>query len=144
MLLALAVLWGSWFFFFKVLVAALPPFTVVLARVGIAALLLNAWLAIRRDFMPTSARTWAAYVAMGLLNTSSHSPATGGLADLMIGPGCATGVGRGGVFSAAAVDIGMGKGAGSQFSCAGSSSGLVTREKMQVLQYGKDGKHAPV
>ena len=68
MLLALAVLWGSWFFFFKVLVAALPPFTVVLARVGIAALLLNAWLAIRRDFMPTSARTWAAFVAMGLLN----------------------------------------------------------------------------
>ena len=68
MLLALAALWGSSFFFFKVMVGALPPLTVVLARVGIAALLLSAWLAIRRDFMPTSARTWAAFVAMGLLN----------------------------------------------------------------------------
>ena len=43
MLLALAALWGSPFFFFKVMVGALPPLTVVLARVGIAALLLNAW-----------------------------------------------------------------------------------------------------
>ena len=68
MLLALAALWGSSFFFFKVMVGALPPLTVVLARVGIAALLLNAWLAILRDFMPASARTWAAFIAMGLLN----------------------------------------------------------------------------
>lgn len=37
MLLALAVLWGGSFFFFKVLVAALPPFTVVLGRVGASA-----------------------------------------------------------------------------------------------------------
>ena len=36
-LLALSTLWGGSFFFFKVLVAELPPFTVVLGRVGIAA-----------------------------------------------------------------------------------------------------------
>ncbi len=68
MLLTLAALWGSSFFFFKVMGAALPPLTVVLGRVGLAALILNVWLALRRDYMPTSARTWGAFVAMGMLN----------------------------------------------------------------------------
>lgn len=56
MLLALAALWGGSFFFFKVLVAELPPFTVVLGRVGLAAVILNLWLGLRRNFMPTSLR----------------------------------------------------------------------------------------
>ena len=68
MLLTLAALWGSSFFFFRVMVAELPPFTVVLGRVGLAALILNAWLALRRDYMPTSVRTWGSFVAMGVLN----------------------------------------------------------------------------
>lgn len=68
MLLSLATLWGGSFFFFKVLVVALPPFTVVLARVGLSALILNAWLALRHDGIPTSPRTWGAFVVMGLLN----------------------------------------------------------------------------
>jgi drug/metabolite transporter (DMT)-like permease len=37
LLLALSVLWGATFFFWKVLVEHLPPFTVVFGRVGIAA-----------------------------------------------------------------------------------------------------------
>jgi drug/metabolite transporter (DMT)-like permease len=68
MLLALAALWGGSFFFFKILVAKLPPFTVVLGRVGLAAIMLNLWLALRRDFMPTSPRLWAAFIVMGVLN----------------------------------------------------------------------------
>ena len=68
MLLALAALWGSSFFFFKIMVEALPPFTVVLGRVGLAALILNAWLAVRGDFMSTSPRTWGAFIVMGMLN----------------------------------------------------------------------------
>ncbi len=68
MLLTLAVLWGSSFFFFKVMVAALPPFTVVLGRVGLSALILNVWLVLRRNYMPTSARAWGTFVAMGVLN----------------------------------------------------------------------------
>jgi drug/metabolite transporter (DMT)-like permease len=68
MLLTLAGLWGGSFFFFKVLVAELPPFTVVLGRVGLAAVILNVWLALRGDFMPTTPRLWAAFIAMGLLN----------------------------------------------------------------------------
>lgn len=68
MLLTLAALWGSSFFFFKVLVAELPPFTVVLGRVGLAAIILNLWLVLRRDFMPPSLRLWSAFIIMGLLN----------------------------------------------------------------------------
>jgi drug/metabolite transporter (DMT)-like permease len=68
MLLALAVLWGGSFFFFKVLVAELPPFTVVLGRVGLAAVILNLWLGLRRDFMPVSPQLWASFIVMGVLN----------------------------------------------------------------------------
>jgi drug/metabolite transporter (DMT)-like permease len=48
-LLALSSLWGGSFFFYKVLVAELPPFTVVLGRVSIAALALHLLLLARRD-----------------------------------------------------------------------------------------------
>ncbi|MCX8253187.1 Permease of the drug/metabolite transporter (DMT) superfamily protein [Beijerinckiaceae bacterium RH AL1] len=67
MLLTLSVLWGSSFFFFKVLVAQLPPFTVVLGRVGIAAVILNLFLMARRN--PMSAKLpWGQFIVMGLLN----------------------------------------------------------------------------
>lgn len=68
LLLALAALWGSSFFFFKVLVAALPPLTVVLGRVGLAALALNLLLCIRRGHMPAAPGLWLSFAAMGLLN----------------------------------------------------------------------------
>ena len=68
LLLVLSVLWGGSFFFIKVLVAELPPLTVVLGRVGLAALLLNALLMFRRDPMPASARLWGSFVVMGILN----------------------------------------------------------------------------
>ncbi len=68
LLLLLSALWGGSFFFFKVLVAELPPFTVVLGRVGLAALLLNLFLLLRRDPMPTSPRLWCSFVVMGILN----------------------------------------------------------------------------
>ncbi len=68
LLLVLSALWGGSFFFFKVLVAALPPFTVVLGRVGIAAVALNLLLLARRDPMPASMRLWGAFAVMGFLN----------------------------------------------------------------------------
>ncbi len=68
MLMALAVLWGGSFFFFKVLVARLPPFTVVLGRVGLAAVILNLWLWLRGDVMPASPRLWAGFIGMDILN----------------------------------------------------------------------------
>ncbi|MGH7066672.1 MAG: DMT family transporter [Acetobacteraceae bacterium] len=68
LLLILAGLWGGSFFFFKLLVAALPPFTVVLGRVGLAALILNAWLLLRGRPLRAPLRIWAAFLVMGLLN----------------------------------------------------------------------------
>lgn len=68
MLLILSALWGGSFFFFKLLLETLPPFTIVLGRVGIAALALNLYLLARRDPMPSDRRTWGAFLIMGLLN----------------------------------------------------------------------------
>jgi len=68
LMLLLSVLWGGSFFFFKVLGRELPPFTVVLGRVALAALLLNASLLLRRDPMPVSPRLWGSFIVMGILN----------------------------------------------------------------------------
>lgn len=67
LLLALAGLWGSSFFFIKILVTVLPPFTVVLARVGLAALVLNLILFIQRRPMNRSL-PWRQFFVIGALN----------------------------------------------------------------------------
>ncbi|MCW6508490.1 DMT family transporter [Lichenifustis flavocetrariae] len=68
LLLALSGLWGGSFFFFKVLVTELPPFTVVLGRVGLAALALHLVILARGERMPAEPRLWLAFLGMGLLN----------------------------------------------------------------------------
>ncbi len=68
LLLILSLLWGCSFFYFKVLVAELPPFTIVFGRVAIAALVLISWLAARRQALPATAGLWASFAIMGLLN----------------------------------------------------------------------------
>jgi len=70
LLLLLALLWGSSFFFYKVLVAVLPPITVVLGRVGIAAVAMNLWLLAQGQVMPRSPLLWARFLLLGLLNTA--------------------------------------------------------------------------
>jgi drug/metabolite transporter (DMT)-like permease len=64
----LSLLWGGSFFFYKILVGALPPITVVFGRVGLAALALNLLLVLRRDPMPTSPRLWAGFLVLGVFN----------------------------------------------------------------------------
>lgn len=68
MLLALSVLWGGSFFFTGIAVKELPPFTIVVLRVGLAALILLAVLRFSGIRMPTDPRAWAAFIAMGLMN----------------------------------------------------------------------------
>src|SRR4029453_7505929 len=63
-LLSLSVLWGGSFFFAKVAVGELGPFTVVFARVSLAALALSLVGPLRRD------APWPAYFAMGFLNNA--------------------------------------------------------------------------
>jgi drug/metabolite transporter (DMT)-like permease len=68
LLLLLALLWGSSFFFYKVLVAVLPPVTVVLGRVGIAAIAMNLWLLGGGTVMPVAPRLWLRFLLLGLSN----------------------------------------------------------------------------
>ena len=64
----LAVLWGGSFFLQKVALAALPPFTVLLARVGLAAAAL--WIVARAVGyrLPRSRQDWVPLVVMAALN----------------------------------------------------------------------------
>lgn len=64
----LSVLWGGSFFFVGVAAPALPPLTIVLVRVGLAALVLAAALPLLRLAFPRGGRVWAALAVMALLN----------------------------------------------------------------------------
>lgn len=63
-LLSLSVLWGGSFFFAKVALGELGPFTVVFARVALAATAFALIVPLRR------AAPWRAYFVMGLLNNA--------------------------------------------------------------------------
>ncbi len=65
----LAVLWGVSFFFGKVALAELPPFTLVLGRFGIAALALVLAARLGGHRMPRSPRVWAGFFVLGALNS---------------------------------------------------------------------------
>ncbi|WP_163785495.1 EamA family transporter, partial [Proteus mirabilis] len=58
LLLTLSVLWGGSFFFVKVALADLPPLTVVLARVTIAATALFLFVKASGLAWPRGAKAW--------------------------------------------------------------------------------------
>ena len=70
LLLTLSVLWGATFFFWKVLVEYLPPFTAVFGRVGIAALVLIVVLALRGETLPLTRAAWRRFAIMAALNNA--------------------------------------------------------------------------
>src|SRR3954453_2596365 len=70
MLIALSVLWGGSFFFTGIAVRDLPAFTIVAARVGVAAVLLVSAVYLAGLRMPADRRTWFAFFGMGLLNNA--------------------------------------------------------------------------
>ena len=67
LLVLLSVLWGSAFFFIGVAVTELPPLTIVLARVGIAALILLVPFRMMGHSLPRGFRVWTPFLVMGLL-----------------------------------------------------------------------------
>lgn len=67
-LLALAVLWSSVFFLTKVALGDMRPFTVVVLRLGIGALILHVVVLASGVRMPAAPRIWAAFAGMGALN----------------------------------------------------------------------------
>lgn len=68
MLLALSVLWGGSYFFIELAVTALPPMTVVAARLVLAAMILLLALRVAGLRLPREPEPWGALLCMGALN----------------------------------------------------------------------------
>lgn len=68
LLLTLSVLWGGSFFFIRVALDAIPPFTLVLARVGLGALTLVLVVRAAGEALPRGAAVWGTVAVMALLN----------------------------------------------------------------------------
>lgn len=67
LLLVLALIWGSSFFFIEIALADLRPFSIVLGRVAIAALVLHGVVLASGQRMPTAPALWGRFAVMGLL-----------------------------------------------------------------------------
>lgn len=70
LLISLALLWGGSFFFIELAIRDLPVFTVVTARVGIAAILLISFVYLTGHKMPTSPKLWAELLLLGALRAA--------------------------------------------------------------------------
>jgi drug/metabolite transporter (DMT)-like permease len=70
LLLGLSVLWACSFFFNAVALKEIPPLTVALLRVALAAAILLVALKAYEMKMPADPRIWAAFFGMGLLNNA--------------------------------------------------------------------------
>lgn len=68
LLVSLSILWGGSFFFVEVALKAFGPFTVVLGRVGVAAVTLWVIIALRRLTVPRSPAVWLSLLCMGAIN----------------------------------------------------------------------------
>ncbi|PRD41046.1 EamA family transporter [Phyllobacterium phragmitis] len=70
LLLVLSFLWGGSFFFVGVAVKELPPLTIVVLRVALAALMLHFVIRIMGMHLPRTREAWFAFFGMGLLNNA--------------------------------------------------------------------------
>jgi drug/metabolite transporter (DMT)-like permease len=70
MVIALSVVWGSSFFTVGIAIKELPPLTIVVARVGLAAIGLWAFAVLAGIKIPRDGKVWAAFFGMGLLNNA--------------------------------------------------------------------------
>jgi drug/metabolite transporter (DMT)-like permease len=70
LLLGLSVLWGGSFFFVGVALRALPPLTLVVLRVGLAAVILTLVLKARGLPLPRGRGVWLAFLGAALLNNA--------------------------------------------------------------------------
>ncbi|MCX5572184.1 DMT family transporter [Kaistia nematophila] len=68
LLATLSALWGGSFFFNSIAGQALPPFTVVSLRVGLAAVILVALIRVTGRALPRGWRVWRVLFGMGLIN----------------------------------------------------------------------------
>lgn len=70
MLVVLGLLWGGSFFFARVAVLHIPPFTLALLRFVIAALCLHVFIAGRFDIYREFRARWPSFLLLGLINNA--------------------------------------------------------------------------
>lgn len=70
LLVSLAILWGGSFFFIELAIRGLPVFTVVTARVGLAAVFLMLFVYVRGQRMPLSLSIWRRFLVLGALRAT--------------------------------------------------------------------------
>ena len=70
LLALLGMIWGGSFFFARVAVAYVPPATLVLLRVGIAAIALHIYIAGRFGIYATLRARWREFLLLGLINNA--------------------------------------------------------------------------
>ncbi len=70
LLIVLSIVWGGSFFFVEVALDGVPPFTLVLVRVGLAAATLQIYLVISGNALPSGFGIWVSFLAMGLMNNA--------------------------------------------------------------------------
>ncbi|WEX76367.1 DMT family transporter [Sinorhizobium numidicum] len=70
LLALLGLIWGGSFFFARVAVAHVPPFTLVFLRLGLAALALHLYVGGRYGIYPTLLKRWREFLLMGLINNA--------------------------------------------------------------------------
>ncbi|MGE7368199.1 DMT family transporter [Neorhizobium sp. NPDC001467] len=70
LLFVLGLLWGGSFFFARIAVAQVPPFTLVFVRLALAALALHVYLSGRFDVYPLLKQHWRSFAVLGLINNA--------------------------------------------------------------------------
>lgn len=70
LLILLSVLWGGSFFFVGVAVKELPPLTIVVTRVVLAAIALAVVLRVTGTRLPRTRAAWSAFMVMGFFNNA--------------------------------------------------------------------------
>ena len=68
LLILLSIIWGGSFFFNEIILRELQPFSLVLGRTGLAAVVLITLVYVTGRKMPWSVGVWASFTGMGVLN----------------------------------------------------------------------------
>jgi drug/metabolite transporter (DMT)-like permease len=68
LLILLSIIWGGSFFFNEIILRELQPFSLVLGRTALAAVVLIAFVYASGRKMPWSVGVWLSFAVMGILN----------------------------------------------------------------------------
>ena len=70
LLITLALLWGPSFLFIKIAVEEIPPFTMVVGRIGIGAIVLSVILWLKNGRLPTDPKIWKHLAFMAMVHNA--------------------------------------------------------------------------